>query len=142
MPDQLRICRTSLVRFDPLVSTAMFFRPKHQMVDCLDVVDDSLNLLAAIGNIKPHTDPDFDRWAYLLILRAGNQSILKTHNHEDVVLTAGMLVEFDAHARHSLMQTNNTDLLVWLPMDLPTRVSFDSVIKTMERNIPKIQMAA
>jgi hypothetical protein len=89
------------------------------------------DVLVARGNIFPHTDSEFEPWAYVLVLRA-NAPTLKVHAQPPLVLRQGMLVEFTAHRRHSLQQGRN-DLLVWLPWDDHEQATWKHALACLER---------
>lgn len=73
-------------------------------------------VLYALGEVHEHTDMEFPRWAYILVLRADRMPVLHVRGCEPLELETGMLVEFDAHAPHSLEQPDDS-LFVWAPLD-------------------------
>lgn len=88
-------------------------------------------LLAAHGRIPEHVDADFPPWCYLLMLEAPG-STLVLRGHAPLVLLPGMLVEFDAHVRHRLLQGPRQDT-VWCPIDTPDRMELDDAFAAMTR---------
>jgi hypothetical protein len=106
-------------------------------VRCIDPItlirDSQYQVLSATANIGPHIDPDFPPWSYILVLRAAD-AILKTHGHEDLLLAPGMLVEFNAHRKHSLKQpTKNT--AIWAPLDRLLRIDLPIALALIEHSI-------
>ncbi|MFZ3482046.1 hypothetical protein [Sphingomonas sp. 3-13AW] len=81
-------------------------------------------LLAAHGRIAEHIDDDFPPWSYLLILAAPSAATLHVRQHAPVVLTPGMLIEFNSHVRHRLVQRPREDA-IWCPIDSKDRLNLD-----------------
>jgi len=88
-------------------------------------------MLAAHGRIREHVDADFPPWCYLLILESPG-SVLVLRGHEPLPLVPGMLVEFDAHVRHRLLQGPRQDT-IWCPIDTPDRMDLDRAFAEMTR---------
>lgn len=88
-------------------------------------------LLAAHGRIAEHVDADFPPWSYLLVLTAPVGATLHLRGHEPLVLVPGMLVEFNSHIRHRLVQKPREDT-IWCPLDPPERIELDAAYAEME----------
>jgi len=88
-------------------------------------------MLAAHGRIREHVDADFPPWCYLMVLEAP-KSTLVLRGHAPLTLVPGMLVEFDAHVRHRLLQGPREDT-IWCPVDTPNRMELDDAFAEMTR---------
>lgn len=92
-------------------------------IDPIWIKECSKQALVAKGYIPFHTDNDCDPWAYLLILQADN-AVLDVVGQPRVQLAPGMIVEFNAHRQHRLIQPPG-QLTLWLPLDSTERLSLD-----------------
>ncbi len=90
------------------------------------------DMLAARGRIAEHVDADFPQWSYLLIVETPVSATLCLRGHQPLALMPGLLVEFDAHLRHRLIQKRREDTL-WCPIDSHDRLDLDEAHSRMVR---------
>jgi len=136
MKPSLRWIQTKLDWIQPFYDAAaqlveQDYEPRSVAGLRMRVGDSHRDVLLARGNIRPHTDGEFEPWAYVLVLRANNP-VFKVHAQPPLVLRQGMLVEFTAHRRHSLEQGAD-DLLVWLPWDDHEQATWKHALACLEK---------
>lgn len=81
------------------------------------------------GRVRPHVDNDFPPYSYLLILRCDDpETALKQHGMDDLTLRCGMVVELNAHRRHSLTQAK-ASFLVWSPIESRRQLDMEDAVE-------------